>query len=176
MSAEVDRAKTAGEVAMFFLVAGVSSPAGAIITDFVIDHHLTGSRKNAVSILDSILKPVACEGHVVGRSLHISTVCITNESDIRARREFLRLSAGGAFDFASRSPATDVLLKSQDAALFAGADLLRQFYHEYDVPNTTLRDKNDTGPGGLPILRIFPPGTAEVQILTQEQANRQEPQ
>jgi hypothetical protein len=176
MSPRVDRAKTAGEVAMFFLVAGVSPPVGTTITDFVIDHHLTRSLKDAVSIFDSIPKPVFCEGHLLGHSLHIATVRITNEDALRARHEFLRLTAGGAFDSASRAPSTDVLLKSRDAALLASADLLRQFYREYDVPYSSSHDKNDVGAGGIPLVRIGPPGSAEIEIFSSEQANQPDPE
>src|SRR4051812_45958237 len=98
---------------MFFLVAGVSSPVGTIITDFLIDRHRIHSLKEAVSILDAMPKPVFCEGRLLGHALHIATERITNKDALRARDEFLGLTAGGAFDFASRSPSTDVLLKSQ---------------------------------------------------------------
>src|SRR3954465_7063619 len=104
--------------------------------------------------------PSFARGRLLGHALHIATERITNKDALRARDEFLGLTAGGAFDFASRSPSTDVLLKSQDASLLASADLLRQFYLEYDVQYSSSHDKNDRGDGGLPLVRIGPRGSA----------------
>lgn len=167
MSEEVCRAATSGDLAVFFLIAGISPPSHRGVARFTIDGHGSGTRDEAVKSLNAASKPVTCRARLVGRTLEITTELITNPDALRVRQQYLHLSPEQLMRFGGPPPPKEselVLLKSEDDELIVNGALLQRFYEEYVVPYSSSQSEEDLKAYGsfAAVIRVGASGSAEV--------------
>ena len=166
MPNESRRASTTGEAALFFLLGGLSERVDVRSFGFATADGAPLGPGDVITLLNGAPKPLLCTARVVGATIEISTETLMSPDALRARERYLQLVGDQLTGLGDAPEASekDVLLKSEHAELVLSSGLLRQFFHEYEVPHSRSQSKEDlaTYSEFAAVIRVAPPGTVRV--------------
>jgi hypothetical protein len=165
-------ASTPGDVALFFLMAGISPRDYSAVTRFNISERTTTVGQEVVTLLNEVPKPVLCMARPVGPSLEIVTEVMTDPNVLRTRHRYLQLASQG-LPGSRGEPGGEqglVLLESEHGTLIVSAGLLQRFYEQYDIPHTRSENRTDTGGPRhfTAIIRVHGAGWVDLRELDEE--------
>ncbi len=168
MPDQLRKGASSGDIAVFFLMAGVSPLVDSSVITFTISDHRSQTRDGVIRILNARAKPLACSARLVGPSVEITSETITSPEALRVRQQYLRLAARELVGLGG-SPTTkggEVLLKSEGEAMVVSTGLLRRFYDEYEIPHSSSQSQEDLVSNELfiAVVRVGPAGIIEAYM------------
>lgn len=169
-------ASTSGEVALFFLIAGISPRDYSAVECFAVNQRNATGTQEVIGFLNGIPKPALCIARAEGSTLRIVTQVVSDPNALRARTRFLQLTCSEPTG-RSGTPGEKhgmVLVQSEHGTMMVAANVLQQFYEQYDVPHTSSQSSREREGAERfrVVIRVHAAGWVELRAsedeLTQE--------